>query len=270
MLPRTSVVVAVAAFVLLPTFAAAQTGAIAGVVKDATGAVLPGTTVEASSPALIERVRTVVTDGEGQYKIVDLRPGAYTVTFTLPGFSTVRRNGIDLSAGFTETVHAELRIGEISETITLSGQSPLVDVQNVVQHQVMTRDIVDALPTGKTTFAMAVLVPGVIVAGGGNVAAPQDLGGSVGDNSQYLSVHGRRGLEMPLLFDGMRYNNMNGYGGGYNTNYAINNGSVQEVTVDTGSLSAEAVNSGVRSNVIPKEGGNTLRGFFLGNFTNHS
>jgi hypothetical protein len=254
----------------MPAFATAQTGAIAGVVKDLTGAVLPGTTVEASSPALIERVRTVVSDGEGQYKIVDLRPGAYTVTFTLAGFSTVRRNGIDLSAGFTATVNAELRVGEISETITVSGQSPLVDVQNVVQHQVMTRDIVDALPIGKSTFSMAVLVPGVIVAGGGNVAAPQDLGGSVGDNSQYLSVHGSRGLEMPLLFDGMRYNNMNGYGGGYNTNYAINNGSVQEVTVDTGSLSAEAVNSGVRSNVIPKEGGNTFRGFFLGNFTNHS
>src|ERR1700687_3183355 len=173
MFPRTSVVVAIACCLFLPTLAAAQTGAIAGVVKDATGAVLPGVTVEASSPALIERVRTVVSDGEGQYKIVDLRPGAYTVTFTLAGFSTVRRNGIDLSAGFTATVNAELRIGEISETITLSGQSPLVDVQNVVQHQVMTRDIVDALPTGKTTFAMAVLVPGVIVAGGGNVAAPQ-------------------------------------------------------------------------------------------------
>jgi hypothetical protein len=249
--------------------ATAQTGAIAGVVKDSSGAVLPGVTIEAASPALIERVRTVTSDNEGQYKILDLRPGLYAITFTLPGFNTVRREGIELSAGFTAAVNAELKVGDISETVTVSGRSPLVDVQNVVQHQVMTRDIVDELPTGKTTFALAVLVPGVIVAGGGNVAAPQDLGGSVGDNSQYLAVHGSRGLEMPLLYDGMRYNNMNGYGGGYNTNYAINNGSVQEVTVDTGSLSAESVNSGVRSNVIPREGGNTFKGFFLTNYTNN-
>jgi len=256
--------------VFLPVTAVAQTGVIAGVVKDTSGAVLPGVSIEAASPALIERTRTVVSDNEGQYKILDLRPGAYSVTFSLTGFSVVKRDGIELSAGFTATVNADLKVGSLEETVTVSGQSPLVDVQNVVQHQVMTRDIVDALPTAKTTFSLAVLVPGVVVAGGGNVAAPQDLGGSVGDNSQYLAVHGSRGLEMPLLYDGMRYNNMNGYGGGYNTNFAINNGNVQEITVDVGSLSAEAVNSGVRSNVIPKEGANTFKGFFLTNFTNHN
>ena len=107
--------------------------------ETAPAAVLPGVTVEAASPALIEKVRTVVTDGEGQYKIVDLRPGTYTVTFTLAGFSTVKRDGIELSAGFTATINAELRVGSLEETITVSGQSPMVDTQNVTQQKVITR-----------------------------------------------------------------------------------------------------------------------------------
>src|SRR4029079_976122 len=120
-----------AAFLSAPV--SAQTGAsgIAGVVKDTSGAVLPGVTVEASSPALIERIRTVVTDGEGQFKIIDLRPGTYEVTFSLPGFSTVKRDGIELTANFTASINAELRVGALTETVTVSGQSPVVDVQNV-------------------------------------------------------------------------------------------------------------------------------------------
>src|SRR5215471_18167408 len=111
----------------------AQTGAsgIAGIVKDTSGAVLPGVTVEAASPALIEKVRTVVSDGEGQFKIIDLRPGTYTVTFSLPGFANVVRDGIALTANFTATINAELKVGSVSETVTVSGLSPVVDVQNV-------------------------------------------------------------------------------------------------------------------------------------------
>src|ERR1700730_9881411 len=99
---------------------AQQASAIAGVVKDTSGAVLPGVTVEAASPALIEKVRSVVTDGEGRYNVTDLRPGAYAVTFTLTGFSTVKREGIELTAGFTATVNAEMRVGAIQETITVT------------------------------------------------------------------------------------------------------------------------------------------------------
>ena len=111
---------------LLPVAAWAQasSGAIGGIVRDASGGVLPGVTVEASSPALIERVRTAVTDSQGLYQIVDLRPGVYTVSFTLPGFSTLRREGVDLGAGFTATVNAELRVGGIEETITVTGEAP--------------------------------------------------------------------------------------------------------------------------------------------------
>src|SRR5258706_4203010 len=108
----------------------AQSGAgIAGVVKDASGAVIPGVTVEAASPALIEKTRVVVTDQAGQYKIVDLRPGTYTVTFTLAGFNGIVREGIELSAGFTAPVNVEMRVGALSETITVAGQTPIIDIQ---------------------------------------------------------------------------------------------------------------------------------------------
>ena len=115
--------------VCFPCLAAAQ-GSITGVVKDTSGAVLPGVTVEASSPVLIERVRTAVTDGTGQYRIVDLRPGSYVVTFTLSGFSPLKREGIEVTGSFTATVNVDLRIGSVAETITVTGESPIVDVQN--------------------------------------------------------------------------------------------------------------------------------------------
>src|SRR5499427_6314100 len=106
-------------FALHPATVLAQ-AAIAGIVKDPSGAVLPGVTVEAASPALIEKTRAVVTDGSGQYRIVDLRPGTYTVTFTLTGFNTVRREGIELTGSFNATVNADLRVGSLAETITVT------------------------------------------------------------------------------------------------------------------------------------------------------
>src|SRR6476661_7280113 len=110
--------------------------AIAGVVRDTSGAVIPGVTVEVASPVLIERVRSAVTDAQGQYKIVDLRPGTYTVTFTLPGFASLKRDGIELPANFTAPVNGELRIGALEETVTVSGASPVVDGQQAVTQQV--------------------------------------------------------------------------------------------------------------------------------------
>src|SRR5687767_12435441 len=128
-----------ALFVAASSAAFAQTnGTITGVVRDTTGAVLPGVTVEAASPALIEKARTVVTDGEGLYRIIELRPGSYTVTFSLPGFNTVRREALELNAGFAATVNAEMRVGSLEETITVSGQASTVDTQNVTQQRVLT------------------------------------------------------------------------------------------------------------------------------------
>ena len=126
----------IACLVLVPAAAYAQ-ASIAGVVKDPSGAVLPGVTVEAASPALIERVRSVVTDGSGQYKVVDLRPGTYSVTFALPGFSALKREGIELAGTFTATVNADLRVGAVEESVTVTGDTPVVDIQSVTQQRVL-------------------------------------------------------------------------------------------------------------------------------------
>ena len=140
---------ALAAAVLVPATGSAQSSGITGVVRDTSGAVLPGVTVEASSPALIEKVRTVTTDAQGLYRIVNLRPGSYTVTFTLTGFSTVRREGIELQAQFVANVNADLRVGALEETITVTGASPVVDTQNVIKREVVSKEAIDAMPTSK-------------------------------------------------------------------------------------------------------------------------
>ncbi len=262
---KLSLAALVACAVLGPGTAWAQTAAIAGVVKDASGAVLPGVTVEATSPALIEKTRTVVTDGEGLYKIIDLRAGVYEVTFTLTGFATVKRPGIELTADFTAPVNADLRVSTVAETITVTGQSPLIDTQSVTQRKALTSDMIDALPTGRSFQNLSVLVPGVQTALGS-----QDVGGTGGDRYQTLSVHGSKADQMPLIMNGMPYNNMNNTGGGYNTTMVINTGTVQEMTVTTAGLTAEQRSSGVLTNVVPKEGGNTFRGELFANFANAS
>src|SRR5205809_835974 len=131
---------ALAAVVLVPMAAYAQ-ASIAGTVKDTSGAVLPGVTVEVASPALIEKTRSVVSDGSGQFKIENLRPGPYSVTFTLTGFNTVKRDGIELTGTFTATVNAELKIGSVEETITVTGETPIVDIQGVTKQRVLSHDV---------------------------------------------------------------------------------------------------------------------------------
>jgi len=154
----------------LPATARAQS-TFAGVVKDATGAVLPGVTVEAASPALIEKVRSVTTDANGLYRIENLRPGTYTLTFNLPGFSAVKRDGVELPSNFTSTINAELKVGAMEETVTVSGQSPVVDVQSNSKAQVLSREVLDAVPTAHTIQGVGQLVVGV------TLTAP-DVGGS--------------------------------------------------------------------------------------------
>ena len=144
---RVFVFTIVVSFVLLPTIARAQS-AIAGVVKDTSGAVLPGVNVEAASDVLIERTRSVVTDGAGQYKIVDLRPGSYVVTFTLQGFQSLKRENVQLPAEFTATINADMKVGAIEESVTVSAESPVVDVTTAVHTQVLNRETIDSIPTG--------------------------------------------------------------------------------------------------------------------------
>ena len=133
---------------------------ITGVVRDTSGAVLPGVTVEVASPALIEKVRSVVTDDAGQYRVENLRPGTYTVTITLPGFSTVRRDGVELTGTFTASVNAEMRVGAVEETITVTGESPIVDVQSTARQQVLDAEIINALPSGRNAATLAGFLPG--------------------------------------------------------------------------------------------------------------
>ena len=147
----------VALFLVVPTIAEAQ-ATITGIVTDSSGAVLPGVTVEASSPALIERSRASVTDTTGQYRIIDLRPGRYTVTFTIAGFSTLTRTGLELTGSFVATVNAELRVGGVEEAVTVTGASPVVDVQSITKQRVLTAEIIEAIPTGRSQYNLGVLI----------------------------------------------------------------------------------------------------------------
>jgi hypothetical protein len=225
-------------------------GSITGVVRDTSGAVLPGVTVEAASPALIERVRVVVTDGTGQYRIVNLRPGTYSVTFTLPGFATVRREGIELTGAFTASVNADLRVGGLEETITVTGETPVVDVQNVNRQQVLDHDIIDAIPTGRNLAGETLLTPGV---GGLEVA-----GGNFRTDTLSTTVHGSTTEDHRTTQNGVPISIA--FGGGNPFGQSSNVAAYEEVAVDTGAASAEIATGGTRFNLIPRDGGNVFAG----------
>jgi len=263
------IVALVLSVLALPGVAGAQSaasGAIAGTAKDTTGAVLPGVTVEAASPALIEKVRSVVTDGNGEYKIVDLRPGTYTVTFTLPGFSIFRRDGLELTTGFTATVNAELRLGGLEETVTVTGATPTVDVQNVRSQTLLSREVIDTLPTGKTISGYAALIVGAAVVGSGG--SMQDVGGDRGEQFGTILIHGSRSDDGRLMYDGLRFNNAYAGGSGRARFWLPNQVAVQEVAIETGGISAEAETGGVQQNFVPRDGGNTFKVYFNTAYTN--
>ena len=174
-------------------FAQAQ---ITGVVRDASGAVLPGVTVEASSPALIEKVRAVVTDGTGQYRIVDLRPGVYSISFVLPGFSTYRRDGVELEGAFVATVNADMRVGALAETITVSGESPLVDVQSSRTTQTIDNEVFSSIPISRQYSGLTALVPALNIQG-------QDVGGTNLSSFSVFQAHGGRRNEGQVQVDGL-------------------------------------------------------------------
>ena len=238
----------------LPRLVLAQsstTAAIAGEVKDASGALMPGVTVEAASPALIEKVRTAVSNGEGRYRIIDLRPGTYTVTFTLAGFSTVKREGLQLNTGFTANINADLKVGGVEETITVSGAAPLVDVQNTRGQNVLTRDVLDTLPTSRSVAALAAITLGAQATG--QALGGGDAGGSKGDTVYGFSqIHGS--MQGMRTLDGMKLNSA--YNFAASTRYQVNQQMVQEVVLDTAAASVETESSGLNMNVVPKDGGN--------------
>ena len=247
---------------LLPLAASAQTSGIAGEVKDTSGAVLPGVTVEVSSPALIEQTRSATTDGAGRYSITNLRTGTYSVTFTLPGFNTFKRDGVELTSDFTATINADMKVGAIEETITVAAESPLVDVQNITARTVMTRDVMDNIPTGRNIQAVGILIPGTSLAVGGGGALSRDVGGS--GNLQQSPLQYRGSGDTVQTIEGMRLNNLCAQGA-YSGVY-WNDNSFQEYSYVTGADSAEMGQGGMRVNMVPKDGGNTFKGQLFGNY----
>src|SRR5436305_3990381 len=245
--------------VLAPSLTLAQ-AAINGVVKDSSGALLPGVTVEASSPALIEKIRSAVTDGSGQYHIENLRPGTYAITFTLPGFSTVKREGIELTGSFTATVNADLKVGAVAETVIVTGETPVVDVVNAKQQETVTSETLDAIPSARLYHSIATLVPGVSVSGS------QDVGGLAGPVTVTFNMRGGPGNEGRLTLDGLSLGaSLNGTGVSYTVADVPN---AQEIVFTTAGALGELEVGGPAMNLVPRQGGNRFSGSFFGNWAN--
>ena len=251
----------IVALTLAPSVAFAQAAEIAGVVRDTSGAVLPGVTVEASSSALIEKVRTAVSDEQGIYRIIDLRPGTYTVTFSLTGFTTVKREGIELSAGFTAPVNAEMKVGGVEETITVSGASPIIDTQSVAKRQVVASEVIDALPTAKTWNTLGNTVVGVQMAV--NPGSTPDVGGSGAEAAVNVSIHG--GGQVRIQLNGFNEGNTSS-----STALSTNDAAVEEISYELSAISVEVASGGIRVNLIPKEGSNRYSGMLFGNYSGRS
>jgi hypothetical protein len=230
--------------------------AIIGTVRDVSGAVLPGVTVVASSEALIEKARSVQSDSVGVYRIVDLRPGSYSITFTLPGFATLHREGVELPSEFTATIDAELRLGGLEEAITVTGGARVVDVTTAVRTQILDRAAIDAIPSGRTIQGMGQLVVGV------NLNLP-DTGGSRGMQQTYMSTRGMTPSNTTVLVDGQIVNGLQTDG---EVQSYFNDAMNQEVSYQTSGIGAETSAGGVRLNMIPREGGNRFSGSFAADY----
>jgi len=159
-----------------------QTGSIAGVATDTSNAVMPGVTVSLSGDKLIGGVQTQTTDAAGAYRFDRLPPGAYSVKFELQGFRTIERAEIAISASFTATVNAKLEVGSVTETITVTGESPTVDTKSNLQQTVMTQAVLEGVPSGRDPWSLAKLIPGVQV-------ATYDVGGTQSIQQSSLSSH---------------------------------------------------------------------------------
>jgi hypothetical protein len=260
-------VAALALTLIVPAVAFAQ-ASISGTVKDASGAVLPGVTIEASSDVLIEKVRSGVTDGNGRFQIIDLRPGTYTVTFTLTGFGTIKQDGVLLTGTSNTVVDADLKVGSVAETITVTGETPLVDVTSTTRQSVLDHDTVQNLPSSRQYFTLARMIPGTS-GGGTDVGGSGNVGNSgIADVGQSLTVHGSKNVDQRVMLNGVSI--MTLQAGGNIGGQQPDVGSAAEIAVDTSSLSAEGATGGLRINFIPKDGGNTFGNSTFFSFANSS
>jgi hypothetical protein len=223
---------------------------ISGIARDTTGAVLPGVAVEASSDVLIEGARSVHTDADGRFTIVDLRPGTYVVQFTLPGFRTVRKEGVELASDVRLTLNAELSIGAREESIVVAAGRTTVDVESTQRTHVLGRDLLDALPTARNFSGLAALIPGVRMSN-------TDVGGNQQMEQIFMRVHGSRQTDTTVQVDGMQLNSLMGDG---QVQAYFSDAANAEVTYQTGGLAPEVSAGGLRINMVPREGGNRTAG----------
>jgi hypothetical protein len=251
----------VLAVLLLPAVGFAQS-AITGLVTDATGAVLPGVSVEARSPALIEQVRTAIADVNGRYRIEELRPGTYAVTYTLPGFTTLIRDGIVLESEFTATLNVQLRVGGVEETVTVSGASPVVDVQTTMSRTVLSHEQMETLPTGRSYQSLAATIPAL----GSALAGRFDVGGSTQMWQGTVVAYGSSSGDMALEIDGMNVSSI--LSTGQISGLYHNQSAYEEMSYQVVAGSAESQTGGVRINMIPRQGGNRFTGDAVVTYSN--
>ena len=244
---RLGILLGFACILLLPAAASAQS-AIVGLLTDDSGGVLPGVSVEASSPVMIEGSKTTVTDNQGRYRFVEMRPGLYKITFSLTGFNTVVRDGVNLPSNFTATVNAEMKVGSLEETVNVSGTAPQVDVQQATRTVVIARDVIDTLPISRNVMGLAVIVPGV------RPGTP-DMGGVQTTEQVGLRARGLGGLDGDQLVEGMSIQSYEG------TSLSFLDDTLQsEMTVSTAAIPADTGGGGIRLNSILKDGGNQFSG----------
>jgi hypothetical protein len=250
--------------VLLPFLAATARGqSITGVVKDSSGAAIPGATVTASSPALIGGSSSTTSDGQGLYRLVNLRPGTYALTVAAPGFTTAKRNGIALAADFTATIDMPLTVGEVSQTVEVTAATPLVDVTNVNAETNISQKLLDKEPVSRNVLGFSALTVGAIIP-----QTAQDVGGSKGEISIRVAFHGSHANEQTLLLDGMLYNTLLSVG---NRTFFPNPATTEEFTLSNGSGGqSEFLGAGAAVNAVPRDGGNDFHGSFYAAYTGGS
>ena len=247
-----SLVAVLSAVLVLPAWGQTDTGGIEGVVRDATGGVLPGVTVEVTSPALIERIRVTVTESTGNYRFLRLPVGAYTVRFSLPGFTTVERGNIVINSGFTATINTELAVGAVVETVTVTGESPLVDVRGTTSQSVMTQDVINAIPGSRNLFDLGKHVVGFS-------SGRPEVGGSESQNyGSGWMIHGSRGTDRTYFRDGLPTNSY--YGGGDAPMSYGGTGANEEVNYQTTAIPAWVAQGGIAMTLVTKSGGNSFSG----------
>jgi hypothetical protein len=251
--PGALLLLAVAFVVMVPVLAAAQS--VAGVVRDTSGAVLPGVSIEATSPALIEKVRTAVSDSAGQYRIENLTPGVYKIAYTLPGFTTFERDGVEITTGVTVTINADMRLGGVQETITVTGETPVVDVQNSTRVQrVLSDEVLAALPASRGYGNLLAVASGIQANGIQN--------GGINPTMVFFTSRGGRSNEGTVQLDGMNVGSA--FNGGGVAGYGYDTTNAQEVQLTVAGGLGEADRGGPQFNIVPKTGGNTFSGTYFG------